>query len=110
MRRTFITLFAIVVVFGATAQEVKIPEQVEFVHVAPRPVPFVFDADAYYRSQVAQPAIAWNIHSLHCSNSNFDYDTYYKSLGPQPLNEDLPFVHTLTGAVFTFDYIRPMAR
>ena len=117
--KAIITLFALALGFSTMAQqeEVKIAtidDSPEIGCIIPlktiEPIVYAWDADGYYRTQVVQPAIAWNIHRLHCGNSNFDYDAYYQSLGPQPLNEDLPFVHTLTGAAFTFDYIRNTAR
>jgi hypothetical protein len=71
-------------------------------------IPQVFDADAYYRSQVVQPHGL--TYQLPCGNSDFDLDAYILSQGPLPLNEDLPLINTLNGAVFTFDYIRPTVR
>ena len=67
-----------------------------------------FDADQFYREQIKQPYGI--VLRLRCGNSDFDYDEYRKSRGPEPLNQDFPITSTLTGTVFTFDYLRPSAR
>ena len=73
--------------------------------------PFIaFSADEYFRAQIIQPNIFWDIQRFGCGLSNFQAQNYWESLGPRPLYQDLPFVHTLTGAVFTFDYLRLSVR
>ena len=73
----------------------------------PKSVPMVFDADDYYRRQIDQP---WE--EVHCfsgiplTKNGIDFERFK----PGPLNEDLPLVHTLTGSIFTFDYLRPSVR
>jgi hypothetical protein len=71
-------------------------------------IPQVFDADAYYRSQVVQPHGL--TYQLRFGNSDIDLGAYHLYQDPIPLNEDLPLVNTLNGAVFSFDYIRPTMR
>jgi hypothetical protein len=104
MKYIFSILF-LIVGCAVFAQDEKPIEQVNEVEpgcviwpLELKPVPVVFDADAYYRSQVVQPYSL--TYRLPCGNSDFDLDAYILSQGPLPLNEDLPFVHTLNGAVF----------
>jgi hypothetical protein len=104
MKKT-ITLIAIALALGAAAQEelktIVLKESEIGCIIPPRsiePVAFVWDADAYYRSQVV-PLSYESV--VNCFGEPF---------GSVAIDEDLPFVHTLTGAAYTFDYIRPMAR
>ena len=58
-------------------------------------VPMVFNADAYYRSQIKQPWV-----SAGCA-----YQDPVKAL-----SKDRPFIHTINGSVYTFDYLRYQVR
>lgn len=60
--------------------------------------PLVFNADDYYRGQVVQAPFEYKV------------GTSQAGTGSMPLSEDLPFVHTLNGSVYTFDYLRNSIR
>lgn len=98
--KTTITIFAIALALGAAAQEelktIVLKESEIGCIIPPRsiePTVYVWDADAYYRAQIKQPIL---------SNEQF--------YGTMPLSEDLPFVHTLRGSVYTFDFLQYTVR
>lgn len=98
--KNIIALFACLITLGAIAQnetETRVLEKSEIVCIIPQkriePIVYQWDANAYHRAQLKQPVL-----------------TNEQIYGTMPLSEDLPFVHTLRGAVYTFDYIRATAR
>ncbi len=70
-----------------------------------------FNVDDYFRSQIVQPYSL--ITRFPCGNISKEARERYfekKSKRVGPLNQDLPFMHTLTGSVYTFDYFRNSVR
>jgi hypothetical protein len=106
--KTIITLFAFSLGFSAMAQQEEskiatLDDGPEIGCIIPlktiEPLLFVWDVDEYYRTQFEFPS--WEV------MIPFGYNEH----GYFHLNEDLPFSQVLTtGAIYTFDYIRPMAR
>jgi hypothetical protein len=91
-------IFALFLGFAASAQETKIiePDKTWVTTCIPRAlhveIPVVFSADAYYRTQLRKPIGEFN------------------SLQNWALSKELPFMHTITGSVYTFDFIRYTVR
>ena len=110
---TFLFLFSFVVGF-AQAQDNQKQEPVKVKEVPetgciiwpvepPKTVPHIFDADEYYRHQIVQPFYVQD-------EASKQDPCHYRSFTKGVLDEDLPFVNTLTGTVFTFDYLRNSVR
>ena len=111
-----IAMFLTICVFAQSEKQEKVdripngekPECIIWPAEVAKITPVVFNSDEYYRTQVKQPyGISFQ---LPCGNSDFDLDAYIISRGPEPLNENLPFVNTLRGSVYTFDYLRYQVR
>ncbi len=56
--------------------------------------PLAFSADDYFRAQILPNNYETNINVFGSPN------------GSMPLSKDLPFVHTIRGAVYTADYLK----
>lgn len=110
---TFLFVFLLAVAF-AQAQDnqpqkpVKVKEVPEAGCIIwpaelPKPVPHIVDADEYYRNQIVQP---FYVRDEASKQDPCHYHGFTKGV----LDEDLPFINTLTGTVFTFDYLRNSVR
>jgi len=105
--KNILLLFVLLLGFAAQAQE-KPAEEIKTIKIEDpgkicilwpqelKPIPLVFNADDYYRSQVVQVPSEVKVGTT--------------PVGSMQLSEDLPFVHTINGSVYTFDFLRYSVR